>query len=101
MHINLTEFFTSYNPAWDHYEIHSRKKTDGVTQYAACIVYVNKVPGCTSTPHMQLSSEEAQNLLQSLWGAGIRPKQEGTLGQLAAVNYHLEDMRRLVFNKDK
>ena len=99
MRINLTEFFTSYNPAWDNYEIHSRKNTDGVLQYATSICYISKEVGTISTPHMQLTSEEAQNLLQSLWNTGIRPKQEGTLGQLAAVNYHLEDMRKLVFSK--
>jgi hypothetical protein len=42
----------------------------------------------------------AQALMDDLWTCGLRPSEgSGSAGQLAAVQYHLEDMRRLVFNK--
>jgi hypothetical protein len=41
---------------------------------------------------------EAQILMDSLWDCGTRPSEgQGSAGQLAAVKYHLEDMRKLVF----
>lgn len=48
-------------------------------------------------PPLSLLPEEAQELMDELYLAGIRPSEEGTAGQLAAVKYHLEDMRKLVF----
>lgn len=48
-------------------------------------------------PTMQLHVNEVQALMDALWMEGVRPAEQGTAGQLAAVSYHLEDMRRLVF----
>lgn len=46
-----------------------------------------------------LSIEAAQDLINQLWGLGMRPTQKvGYEGQLEAVKYHLEDMRKLVFD---
>lgn len=40
----------------------------------------------------------AQELADSLWRAGVRPKDAaGSVGQLSAVEAHLQDMRRLAF----
>jgi hypothetical protein len=45
-----------------------------------------------------ISGETAQRLLQALWDAGLRPnKGEGSAGHVAAIERHLEDMRRLAF----
>ncbi len=45
-----------------------------------------------------LTPEEAQQFMDELWRTGIRPTEgAGSVGQLAAVNRHLEDMRTLVF----
>jgi hypothetical protein len=47
---------------------------------------------------MNLHDEEAQQLLDELWRIGIRPSNgEGSVGQLAATERHLADMRTLVF----
>ena len=47
---------------------------------------------------VMLDREEAQQLMDELWNAGIRPAgATGSIGQLSAVQYHLEDMRKLVF----
>ena len=47
---------------------------------------------------MCLSVDKAQKLMDDLWHCGLRPSQSiGSVGQLDAVKYHLEDMRKLVF----
>lgn len=97
---NKIEFFANYNPAWDQYDLYSRKTENGIRTYASSICYISREVGTISSPLLQLTKKEAQNMLQALWDAGIRPQQESSLGQLAAVNYHLEDMRKLVFGKD-
>lgn len=49
-------------------------------------------------PTMRLSHDEARDLMDALWGAGVRPSNgEGNTGQLGATQKHLEDMRTLVF----
>ena len=49
------------------------------------------------SPTFWLRPEQAQALMDDLFNAGVRPSEMGYPGQLAAVKYHLEDMRRLVF----
>lgn len=54
--------------------------------------------GMPVEPTFSLSVESAQGLMDSLWQCGIRPTEgKGSAGALAAVQYHLEDMRKLVF----
>ena len=52
----------------------------------------------TSEPTWRLTDEAAQELMDALWAAGLRPVEgRGSAGQLAAVQAHLEDMRKLAF----
>lgn len=47
---------------------------------------------------IRMSLVEAQELVDQLYAAGVRPTAaNGTVGQLDATKYHLEDMRTLVF----
>lgn len=56
--------------------------------------------GCYIEPLIRLSSEEARRLMDELWTAGVRPSTgDGSVGQLAAVQAHLQDMRALVFQE--
>lgn len=49
-------------------------------------------------PTIRLHLEDAQLLMDELWGVGLRPAEgKGSAGQLEATRAHLEDMRRLVF----
>jgi len=48
-----------------------------------------------AAPAANLSQEEAQLLMDYMWAAGLRPSCEGSAGQLAATEKHLEDMRGL------
>jgi hypothetical protein len=48
-------------------------------------------------PFVRLGKEQAQQLADALWEAGIRPiGASGSQGQLAAVQGHLNDMRAIV-----
>ena len=50
-------------------------------------------------PLMELRPDEAQQFMDELWRVGIRPTEgAGSVGQMAATEKHLEDMRRLVFS---
>jgi len=56
--------------------------------------------GLQYNPLFRLNMEEAQRLANDLWEAGIRPvSAKGSAGQLAAVQAHLEDFRKLVLKE--
>lgn len=49
-----------------------------------------------------LSQKELQYLMDSMWRKGIRPSNgEGSVGEIGALKYHLEDMRKLVFKEKR
>lgn len=52
-------------------------------------------------PTIEFSQEDARALMDELWRCGIRPSETGSEGALAATKGHLEDMRRLVFERLK
>jgi len=65
----------------------------------AAPVYGTSLPndGTTPEPSMQLSPEAAQQLMDQLWQAGLRPTEgTGSAGSLAATQKHLDDMRAIV-----
>lgn len=48
---------------------------------------------------LRLRPDEAQEFMDELWRCGIRPTEgAGSVGQMAAVQAHLQDMRKLVFD---
>lgn len=48
-------------------------------------------------PTFEFSTEQAQNLMDELWKAGVRPNNgESSVSHVEALKYHLEDMRKLV-----
>jgi hypothetical protein len=52
------------------------------------------------TSTLILTSQDAQNLVNDLWDAGIRPiAAKGSSGQLEAVEKHLKDMRTIAFER--
>ena len=53
-------------------------------------------------PLTNIGSDVAQVLMDDLWNCGIRPTEgSGSAGSLAAVEKHLEDMRKISFSKLK
>ena len=56
--------------------------------------------GSVVNPTFRLYGHEAQELMDMLWGCGLRPTEsQSSAGQLAATERHLADMRRLVFEE--
>lgn len=61
---------------------------------------VDDKQGVYIEPTFHLSYENAQQLMDDLWVCGLRPSEgTGSAGALAATQKHLEDMRKLVFEK--
>ena len=49
-------------------------------------------------PLLILEEDQAQQLMDALWAGGLRPTEgHGSAGQIGAVERHLEDMRKIVF----
>lgn len=52
--------------------------------------------------YINIDDDTAQTLMDDLWMNGFRPSEgSGSAGSLKATQYHLEDMRTLVFSKEK
>ena len=49
------------------------------------------------SPALTIPLETAQQLMDEIWNCGIRPTNHGSPGEMDAISYHLEDMRKLVF----
>lgn len=67
---------------------------------AVDLVFREHDPDCCLAwePTMNIQETEAQVLMDDLWAAGLRPTEgSGSAGAIAAVKFHLEDMRKLVF----
>jgi len=53
-------------------------------------------------PTLEIMDHDAQQLMDDLWAAGLRPSEgTGSAGQLASVQKHLADMRAITFAKLK
>ena len=52
-------------------------------------------------PAFSLAHEQAQRLMDDLWRAGVRPSDEGTVGQLEAMRAHIKDLQKIVFDTPK
>ena len=66
------------------------------------IIMTERSLGEYRSPSFRLEREKAQALMDDLWNAGLRPTEgTGSAGSLAATQRHLEDMRTLVFKKQK
>jgi len=62
------------------------------------IVFEEQDAGSLIFPALVLSHQEAQSLIDELWSAGLRPSEgSGSAGQLASVQNHLSDMRKIAF----
>jgi len=62
------------------------------------IVFKPHSPATLIKPAFELERQSCQELMDSLWQAGIRPSEGvASTGQLEALKGHLEDMRKLSF----
>jgi hypothetical protein len=75
-------------------------KSESGFAVATGAVFVQIEPGEMTHPLLRLPFDAAQRLMDELWQAGCRPSQSvGSAGQVEAIKYHLEDMRKLVFKE--
>jgi hypothetical protein len=64
------------------------------------LTVTDKAPGEWLEPTLSMTAEMAQQLMDNLWAAGLRPTDgKGSAATLEAAQRHLEDMRRLVFER--
>lgn len=71
----------------------------GRISVATDVVFTELAEGVRGGPFLEVEAHEAQQLLDELWAAGIRPSQEfGSTGQIGAVQRHLDDMRAIAFH---
>lgn len=55
--------------------------------------------GARHDPTFSLTKDQAQQFIDALWSAGLRPSEgSGSAGSLAATQRHLEDMRKIAFS---
>jgi len=55
--------------------------------------------GMPNEPTFMTDESTAQLLMDSLWNAGFRPTEgKSSIGAMKACEYHLEDMRKIVFD---
>lgn len=62
----------------------------------ALIVFQKVEEGFRSDPALTVRTSEAQELMDALWSAGLRPAEgAGSAGAMAATERHLADMRAM------
>lgn len=62
------------------------------------LVFAPASPAARIEPFAIVSQVEAQGLMDALWDAGVRPVAgAGSAGERAAMEKHLNDMRRIAF----
>ena len=89
-------------PWYDGIEILITETTNGRRSVAKTVTLEEMKPGEYCEPTMSIKHKEAQQLIDELWQAGLRPTEgTGSAGSLKATERHLEDMRKIAFNKLK
>lgn len=73
---------------------------ENITKAIEPIVTAAEPVGFSFKPFLELEREEAQYLLESLWKAGVRsPEITSTLGEINAMQNHIKDLQRSLFEK--
>ncbi len=99
----MNMIFRAESPLWDD-RIHllmGIKQDTGGTAVVEPLVFRTLDPGeRINDPTLRLERSDAQQLVDALWEAGVRPTAgKGSAGQLDAVQAHLKDLQRLVFER--
>lgn len=86
---------------YDGIRIHLAIKEEGKIFIPKALEWEEKERGAWAPEFLMMSDTEAQALMDSLYDCGYRPTRVvESAGQVEAIKYHLEDMRRLVFVTD-
>lgn len=87
--------------AWgDNVDILLRQRGEnGVISFGKSVQMVEGNDYTIQDETFSLGPTAAQQLMDDLWAAGVRPTEgQGSAGQIGAVQAHLADMRKLVFD---
>lgn len=72
------------------------------TKAGRSIIMEDVDPGMLQEPLIRLTTQAAQELINDLWSAGLRPSEaKNTRDEVNAIKAHLEDMRQITFDKLK
>lgn len=78
--------------------VFSKELQNGDIEVAQPLVMKTTKRGLITEPCVRLQQNEAQQLFDLLWKEGYRPKDgTGNAGHIKAMDNHLQDMRKLVF----
>jgi hypothetical protein len=92
--------FVDRKPWTDGFDFLIVERTQSGRVYAEVVMHEVAEGGEVFAPSFVLPTAAAQELIDGLWQAGLRPSEgTGSAGALAATQKHLEDMRRLVFER--
>lgn len=95
----MTTIRATRNPAWMGDGIDIRILDEEHRLRSAPIEMIPAAPGEYIPETIRLLPAEAQQLMDELWTAGLRPSEgTGSAGALAAAERHLNDMRKLAFH---
>lgn len=99
--MNEFKFYAYRNLAYDRVDIYGKTTENaGKIGVISPVLVTETRDGLKHPPFISLDDYSAQILMDTMWEAGIRPAaSKSSIGQLDAVQYHLEDMRKLVFNE--
>lgn len=65
-------------------------------------VLVPSEEGLILEPTFSVTRQEAQQIINGLWRSGFRPKDgSGAIAHVEAIEGHLQDMRKIAFNRLK
>jgi hypothetical protein len=95
-----TEFFFERRAYRGGYHVYGRV---GDADIQTLTLKKEEHPDLAPGPHfMTLSEDDMQAMFNQMWALGFRPLDgTGNSGHIAALEYHLEDMRKLVFKEKK
>lgn len=98
------EFHVHYNPAYLRWEMYvtQRGLVNGQLAETATVgqpvIFLEPDVASASPATLDFSHEEMQQLMDAMWKAGVRPTNQ-TQQDTEHMKLHLEDMRRLVFQR--
>lgn len=85
-------------PFSDAVEIHLAERKEFGLYVAQPAIFKEALEGENTVPFLRLRMQEAQRLMDELWGCGLRPSEgTGSAGSLRATEKHLSDMQRIAF----
>lgn len=92
-------FFVDRSPYRRHLGLYLSVENGDKVRIPESIVWKEVEEGSYFEPMLRITELQGQELMDALWAAGLRPTEgAGSAGAMSAVQAHLADMRRLVFD---